>query len=181
MADGVGVAALRAELAAHPALWGKQTARIGVGSPHALSTDIWVRYRDLDQYRERHGDDMSAFCDEHESVWLDPALDLPSAVAIARGLVGGDDALLGGVLLTRLPPRASIGRHVDGGWHAEAHEKFYVAVKAPKGAVFGFETGNIEAEDGDVWWFRNDVPHWVINDSDEDRIAMIVCVKRNFE
>ena len=175
--QGVDVVPLLAEIEAHPELWGQQTARLGVGSPHAQSTDIWVRYRDLDAYRDQHGLDMRAFCDEHESVWLEPSAYLPSALLIAREIAGGDERL-GGVLLTRLPAGGVIAPHVDGGWHAAAHEKFYVAVKVRTGAVFGFPDGDLRASDGDVWHFRNDVPHWVVNDSPEDRISMIVCVKK---
>lgn len=176
--EGIDILPLIAQIEAHPHLWGQQTARLGAGSPHAQSTDIWLRYRDLDAYRAKHGADMSAFCDEHESVWLDPALDLHAAIPIARAIAGGSDERLGGVLLTRLPSGARIAPHVDGGWHAASHEKFYVAVKVRPGAVFCWRDGEISATDGDVWWFRNDVAHWVVNDSDDERIAMIVCVKK---
>lgn len=175
--QGLDVASLLDQIEAHPELWGQQTARLGVGSPHAQSTDIWVRYRDLDAYRDQHGADMRAFCDEHKSVWLPPSEFLSEAMPIARLLAGGDERL-GGVLLTRLPAGCVIAPHVDAGWHAAAHVKFYVAVKVRAGAVFGFPDGDIKASDGDVWQFRNDVPHWVLNDSAEERISMIVCVKK---
>jgi hypothetical protein len=43
--------------------------------------------------------------------------------------------------------------------------------------VFGFEDGIIAPKLGDVYWFRNDNPHWVENNSTRDRIAMIVCIR----
>jgi len=30
---------------------------------------------------------------------------------------------------------------------------------------------------GDAWWFDNSVVHWVENNTDSDRIAMIVCIR----
>ncbi|WOF74132.1 aspartyl/asparaginyl beta-hydroxylase domain-containing protein [Parvibaculaceae bacterium PLY_AMNH_Bact1] len=179
IATGIQVAELGSEIEANNHLWGEQSARVMPGSPHEGSTDIWVRFRDLDQFIDEHGSDMSAFCDEHESVWLAPALQLPAAKRISDlvlKLVGGSS--LGGVLLTKLEPGGRVLPHIDSGWHADVHEKYYVAVKVRPGARFCWEDGQIAASDGDVWRFRNDRLHWVENDSDEERIAMIVCVKR---
>ena len=83
---------------------------------------------------------------------------------------------LGGILVTKIPPGGRIERHIDRGWHAEHYEKIYVAVQSPAGSKFCFEDGEIQAANGDAWWFRNDVPHWVENDTDQDRIAMIICL-----
>jgi len=179
LASGLDVRKFANQLTENPHHWGAQTARIGAGSPHYGSTDIWLRYRDLDEYTARNGNDMSAFCDEHKSVWLAPTDDLDAAIPIVAeviDLAGGGE--LGGVLLTRLEPGGKIAPHVDYGWHAEVHEKYYVAIKTPEGSLFCWDDGVIEAQDGDVWWFRNDVSHWVENNSDRERIAMIVCLKR---
>lgn len=173
---GIDVAPVIEQLAAHPELWGQQTARLGVGSPHAESTDIWLRYRDVEAYAVRYGTNMAHFCDEHESVWLPPSELISAAVAIADGIAGNRP--LGGVLLTKLPPGARIGRHIDYGWHAKAHDKFYVALQVRPGMRFCWDDGAIEAADGDVYRFRNDVPHWVENPTGTDRISMIVCVRR---
>lgn len=85
--------------------------------------------------------------------------------------------MLGGILITRVPPGGEIKPHVDAGWHAGYFSKFYVAVQNEPGAVFGWDDGEIHAKTGEAYWFRNDVPHWVRNDSGADRIAMIVCIR----
>jgi quercetin dioxygenase-like cupin family protein len=177
IAGGMPVAGAVAELSAHPNLWGQQTARLGAGSPHRASTDIWLRYRDVDAYVAEHGTEMSRFCDEHESVWLPPSRLLPACVGIAKRIAG--ERPLGGVLLTKLPPGRRIERHTDSGWHAEAHDKLYVAIQVAPGMKFCWDDGAISATDGDVYWFRNDVPHWVENPTDTDRISMIVCVRKD--
>jgi len=84
---------------------------------------------------------------------------------------------LGGVLITRLPPGGKIYPHADAGWHAAYYDKYFVPVQNKAGATFGFIDGDINPSIGDVWKFNNSVPHWVNNDSDEDRIAMIICIK----
>jgi len=68
---------------------------------------------------------------------------------------------------------------VDSGWHAEHYDKYYVPILNHPGATFNFPDGYIDPLDGEVYWFRNDVPHSVTNASDSDRIAMIVCVEPN--
>ena len=138
---------------------------------HTDMKDIWVRYNHIDMIGER-------FNDEHSSVWYPVAHKLPEAVIICAqlmALVNGER--LGGVLITKLPPGCEIKPHIDKGWHAEYYQKYFVPIANEKGAVFGFEDGNIEPMPGEVWEFDNSVPHWVKNDSNSDRIAMIVCIK----
>ncbi|MCB8878278.1 aspartyl/asparaginyl beta-hydroxylase domain-containing protein [Acidisoma silvae] len=175
--SGVDVAPLVEQLAAHPELWGQQKARLVPGSPHSETVDIWVRFRDVDAYVAEYGSDMARFVDEHESVWLPPALVLPGAVAIATNLAG--DRRLGGVLITKTPPGGQIKPHVDGGWHAQAHDKFYVAIQADDGCLFRWDGSDLIASPGDIWEFRNDIPHSVENHSSRDRLSMIVCLRRD--
>jgi hypothetical protein len=173
--SGLPVASLLEQLEANPGLWGAHPNRLYPGSPHSECTDIWVRFRPLDELTEpRH------FAEPHVAVWRPCSHLLPAAVAIAE-ILEQDTRLraerLGLVLLTKLPPGAKIARHIDYGWHAREYEKFYVAVKNKPGSVFAWPLGEVRAQEGEVWWFRNDVPHWVNNDSAEDRISLIVCIK----
>lgn len=175
LAVNVDVGPLRHQLAAHPELWGQHGARRCDGSPHAGSADIWARYRAIDELTS-----PAAFGEAHRSVWYPAAAMLPAVKAIGCELMVRPQILasaLGGVLLTRLPPGGEIKPHVDDGWHARFYEKIYVAVQNGPGAVFGWPSGEVRAEPGEVYWFRNDVPHWVVNGSDDERISMIVCVR----
>ena len=180
--EGIDVAPLQRALATHRHLFGRIPLRAEAkGSPHVEMTDIWVRYNDIRNYKPQSDTfctSESDFNAEHDSVW-DPAYyALPELKPILFGLMGYlEGERLGGILITKVPPGKEIKPHIDGGWHAAYYEKFYVAVRAPEGCVFGFEDGDIQARDGDVYWFDNSVPHWVKNPSDEDRIAMIVCIK----
>jgi aspartyl/asparaginyl beta-hydroxylase (cupin superfamily) len=44
--------------------------------------------------------------------------------------------------------------------------------------AFCFEGEQLSALDGESYFFENQVPHWVVNNSDRDRITLIVCVRR---
>jgi hypothetical protein len=172
IAHGIDMLPLQLALQKKPHLWGQHGARkYAEASPHLAMTDIWVRYNHIDNLGPN-------FNDEHDSVWYPAINDLPQVRPIVMGLMARvEGERLGGVLITKIPPGGSIAPHVDGGWHAGYYEKYYVAVKNDPGAVFGFPDGDIHANTGDVYWFRNDIPHWVNNDSSDERIAMIACIK----
>jgi len=93
--------------------------------------------------------------------------------------LGGE--ILGGVLMTRLPPGKKIYNHIDGGFHAGFYDKFLVNIKCNQDQAFVFDEGNLINAVGDVSWFRNDVNHAVTNNSDEERISLIVCIKTEKE
>lgn len=174
---GVPMGLLQAQLAANPFLWDQfDVRRTSPGSPHSEMTDIWVRYNDPAPFIAKGS--WVGFNEEHRSVWYPSEYFLPALRPIVFGLMGLLEGVeLGGVLLTRLPPGGRIKRHTDAGWHAKHYEKFYVAINAPPGARFCWDDGVINPAEGDIWHFRNDVPHWVENDSDVDRLAAIVCIR----
>jgi len=141
-------------------------------SPHSEMTDIWARFGDVSN------GDYSILGVEHDSVWYKSAELIPDVKNIAFQLMTSvNGERLGGILITKLPAWGKIKPHTDSGWHAAYYEKFYVAVSNPVGSYFCFENDRIDARNGDCYWFRNDRIHWVENNSNEDRIAMIVCIK----
>lgn len=175
IASGLNVLPLQLALIRQQHLFGARNERRDLyESPHAEMSDIWVRYNDptvLDT-------NPAAFNDEHDSVWLPAYQCLPELRPILFGLMAlVEGERLGGVLITRIPPGGKIAPHVDKGWHAEYYDKYYIPIQNDPGAVFGFEDGVIAPDLGDVYWFRNDNPHWVDNKSARDRIALIVCIR----
>ena len=183
VAQGINTQPLQQALSTNSHLFGRISLRAAPpGGPHKEMKDIWVRYNDIKKYNpeaDTFCTDISNFNDEHDSVWYPGYYALKAELdPILFWMMGSfNGERLGGILITKLPPGGKIEPHVDGGWHAAYYEKFYVAVKTPKGSVFGFEDGDIHANDGDIYWFDNSVPHWVHNETAEDRIAMIVCIK----
>jgi hypothetical protein len=148
--------------------------RLG-NSPHKEMTDIWARYNSLDNYDENNAGTFNA---EHDSVWYPVVDKIPSVKTVIFDLMRlVDGERLGGVLITKLPAGGHIARHTDAGWHASYYDKFYIPILNSKGAIFGFDDGDIKPELGQAWWFDNSNPHWVDNKSNTDRIAMIVCIR----
>ena len=157
-------------------LFGEFSARKKSGPIHAEMDDIWLRYGDIREM-EKTGD-YSKIAEEHDSIWLQ---DLPECRKLCfdvMNLVEGER--LGGVLITRLPSGGKILPHSDlYGWHASYYSKVFIPILNRKGAIFGFDDGIIEPEIGEAYMFDNSKNHWVVNGSNEDRIAMVVCLKQS--
>jgi len=163
---------LKEQLFYKPYLWDKNNARrMGPGSPHVEMRDIWIRAN-----KNPEGTDYTK---EHDSEWYPAFQALPACRQIIFDVMAAvDGERLGDILITKLPPGGKIHPHVDGGWHAKYYQKFYVPIKNAPGATFNFEDGIIEPDEGDVYYFENDKLHWVENKSQQDRIAMIICIRR---
>ena len=181
IAEGFDVAPLRAQLAAHPELWGQIGWRKNIpGGPHAQMTDIWVRYNDIRPFAARG--DFNGFNDEHESIWYPAYEKLPALRGLIYPLMAAvEGERLGGVLITRIPHGAGIAPHVDAGWHVEHYDKFYLSIESAPGARFVCHEGGgrdvLEPKPGEVWRFDNRLPHSVENESGQDRVTLIVCIR----
>lgn len=179
LASELPIAGVLEELESNPQLWDQHTSRTKPeNSPHHGLSDIWVRYNDWANFTG----DTKAFNEEHDAVWLDPAEHLPSVKRLAKlvmALVGGDR--LGMVLLTRIKPYGSVLPHVDSGWHAGYYAKYAVQIKGNAAQAFHFDGESLSAEPGDLYTFDNSKSHWVTNDSDDERITCIICIRGSHE
>ncbi len=176
------VSRLQDQLICQPQLWDTIRHRTKhPQSPHREVSDIWVRYNPIENYAE----DMQAFNAEHVPEWYPVVAQLPEAMRIACELLAHITGTpttwdhLGAVLITKIPPGKQVYAHVDQGWHARHFEKFAVTVKGDDEQAFFFENEYLITHPGDLWWFDNAHPHWVSNNSAEDRITLIVCIRRH--
>lgn len=177
VATDLDVLPLQRAILRQPKLFGKYPQRGNFeGSPHCAMKDIWVRYNDIEPYLERGN--LDGFADEHDSVWYPASYAIPQVRKVVFDLMRiVEGERLGGILITKLSPGGKIEKHVDGGWHASYYDKYFVPILNEEGATFSFEDGVIHPKVGEAYWFNNAVPHWVDNNTDSDRIAMIVCIR----
>lgn len=166
---------LLGELAAHPEVWNEITHRTEhPKSPHREVSDIWLRYNDLANF---HGD-MRSFNGPHLSVWYPVIEKLPSARALAYELVRHlKSEALGGILITKVPAHKQVYPHIDQGWHAGHYQKVGLQLQGNAEQAFCYEDGELSALSGESYWFDNHVLHWVRNNSDEDRITLIITLR----
>lgn len=178
VAEGVDVSRVMAELDANPQLWNEHAVRKEyAGTPHSRMSDIWVRYND---YKNFTGD-LDAFNEAHIPVWYPAWGKLPSLHPIVHGLMSiVDGEMIGGVLITKIPPGEKILPHADKSWHVDYFSKFYLSLQSAPGAVFGCEHRGVREvitpATGECWLFDNRKTHWVENNSDVDRITCIICI-----
>lgn len=168
--SGVNVMPLVLALQRNPQLWDQHTTRTAdPTSPHHGLSDIWVRY----------GDNVTDAEKPHDSVWYPAYRELPQVREIVFDLMRFvEGERLGGVLITRIPPGAMCKAHVDDyGWHPKHYDKYAVQLKGNAQQAFHFDGESFAARPGDVYWFNNQEKHWVTNESSEDRITMIVCIR----
>lgn len=162
---------LLVELANASHLWNQNTQRTMIqNGPFEGTADIWLRYADLTK--------PFALDEPHESVWY-PGADLTPSIVCAIGDLykGVEGKELGGVLVTAIPPGGSVKPHVDPGWHAKHYDKYAIQLMAHPDSFFGFTDGQFHTAPGDVYWFNNQVPHWVENDTPETRVTIIACIR----
>lgn len=169
---------LVAQLAAAPALWDDFNLRTNhPQSPHRELSDIFVRYN----ARENYEGDRQAFNGPHDAVWWSAVDTLPSVMPIVFDLMRFvDGERLGMVLITKIPAHTKCYPHTDNGWHAGHYEKYAVQIASAEQQSFHVEHESLSALPGECYWFDNSKTHHVLNDSDEDRITMIVCIRNRF-
>jgi aspartyl/asparaginyl beta-hydroxylase (cupin superfamily) len=125
---------------------------------------------------------MAAFNGPHTSEWYPVVEHIPSVIRLCLDVleyVG--DTELGGVLITRVPPGGGVKPHVDGGWHASRYRKHIVQLKGNKDQGFFFVDHEVRANPGQIYAFDNSQLHWVKNDSDSDRVSLIICSRNGDE
>lgn len=171
----IDVKPLRAELAAHPELWGQRNARKGPDSPHNAMQDIWLRYRHWDELTEGR-----KYGEPHFATWYPEANLLPATKDIAHQLAAAMRAVyLGGVMITRIPPGGRILPHDDrGSWHAEFHNcKVYVPIRSNADCINYCDQDSAVMRPGEAWTFNNLLEHSVENNGSTDRETLIVCMR----
>lgn len=116
--------------------------------------------------------------DPHESVDQPAYKLLTEARPLVMNLmhyVGGER--LGRVMINKIAPGGVIYPHADTPSHADYYSRFHVVLKSAPGVVFRCGDERAYFEPGSVFWFNNKLEHEVLNNSDDDRIHMIVDVR----
>ncbi|NWF45365.1 hypothetical protein F3K02_08905 [Hydrogenophaga sp. D2P1] len=169
ISSGINVQPLYWALMNNPQLWNQHTMRTeSPDSPHFGLDDIWIRYGKSDA--AMHGE-------AHDSEWYEASdvLDLKPFLRDLMHAVGGD--VMGGVLITRIPPGKTCKPHQDLRWHALEYQKYGLQIASAPGQAFCFEDVQFETKPGDLFWFENQSMHWVPNPTNYERITMIACIK----
>lgn len=162
---------LLAEITRQPQLWKADTyLRDYPQGPFGDTETIFLRFPPASVTELERGEK-----DQHECVWMDGAIYLPSAREIIFQLMNRvKGERLGRVMINKLRPGGRIYPHADTPIHANYWSRHHVVIQGEKGATFRCVDETIHMPQGSVWWFNNALEHEVLNGSAADRIHMIV-------
>lgn len=84
---------------------------------------------------------------------------------------------LGRVVITKLEPGASIQSHRDHGKPVQYYQRFHLAIQNEPGSVFTCGTESFTPEQGQLFWFNNELEHSVQNNSAKARITLLLDIR----
>jgi len=85
-----------------------------------------------------------------------------------------DGTQLGRVIITKLKPDGKITPHIDKGDAGDAYTRYHTVLKGKKGNNFTSGRDTVSMLSGQTWWVNNHITHSVHNDTDDDRIHIIM-------
>lgn len=172
LAEGIGVTPLLNALVVNPDLWNENNLRTThPDSPHTQTDDIWVMFNRIPSDPLEVVDDVDVIPYRAWSV-----LPIQTLVLDLMRLVSG--VRLGSVIISRLPPGAQIPAHVDQGAPATYYDRYHLCLQSSPGTlnISGNETVQYRA--GEFYFFDNRSEHAVINNSSDDRIVIVMDVRK---
>lgn len=180
--EDINVGPILNQLEAHPELWNTFKLRTTLyQGPHNSVSDVWVRYRHWSEFDQHAPDGAARFVSEpHDSSWYPAAYVLTALKEVIFDLCRRYEVeRLGGVLITRIPAGGQVAPHIDRGWHAGYYEKLALQLQSNLDQQFCFEDGGFRCGPGTLYTFDNSKSHWVTNESPDDRMTAIICVRRD--
>ena len=169
IAANIDVVPVLNALANHPELWDAHTLRTThPGTAHSDVSDIWVFFNAVER-------DVT---NEKEVIEYPAWRAMPQLRSIVFDLMRRVEGVqLGRVLITKLPPGRSITPHVDGGAPAIFYARYQIALQSLPGCMFMIGEETVQFETGEAWLIDNETIHAVMNNSSDDRLALIVDIR----
>ncbi|MDN7558225.1 aspartyl/asparaginyl beta-hydroxylase domain-containing protein [Burkholderia orbicola] len=184
MASGVDTMPLVAAIARQPELWSADTyLRHYPQGPFGDTDSIMLRFPKQvklksERQLERYKANRLPGHDQHESVFYPPWFSLPEAhqhvfalMSVVRGV------RLGRVMINRVRPGGRIFAHRDSPEHTARWRRHHLVLHGKPGAMLRVADETIPMLSGMLFWFDNREEHEVVNNSDDDRISMVIDVQ----
>lgn len=121
---------------------------------------------------------VSVTIDQHENVDQPIFKSLPEARKVIFDLMAFvQGERLGRCMINKLNVGGKIYPHADTPAHAKYWDRFHIVLQSSPGSNFRCGDEWVNMETGDVWWFNNELEHEVINNSDDDRIHLVIDIR----
>lgn len=177
--DGMKSHLVLRDIANNEKLWNEWPLRtMYENSPHRDVDDIWLRFRDPFELSTLTPEE---FCNTRYTPMWYPCMDrmqnTKKIIERIFTLVDGEE--LGGCLITRIPPGKQVFPHRDGGYNCEHYlSKYLLLIQSHPDQYFEIGGKKVTGEKGDLFIFDNRTTHSVVNNSDVDRISLIMSIKQ---
>jgi len=100
--------------------------------------------------------------------------DLPHTLSFVQQLARRLHGVPGRAVVVRLRPHGKVYEHIDRGLYYQLRHRYHLVLKSVAGSRLRASDEEVRMQPGELWWFDNRQPHEASNDSDEDRIHLIV-------
>lgn len=163
-----------------PELWNQHQWRTTYkGTPHVNVSDIWLRYSSPDMTTDI--ENTVPVTNDTAPVWFPAFKELPQCRPIIFDLMRRLEAYeLGRVLITKIPPGGRILPHKDAtGAYTDTQDgsRYHIVLQGNPGSLFHCGDEQVCMRTGEVWHFNHLEEHAVTNNSDDDRIHLLVDVR----
>jgi len=179
---GLDIVPAALELFSNEALWNQNTLRtVTPGSPHRDVDDIWLRMTDLTKCQQ--SDQFDGAVADHRECRAYPAwYELPACASLVTWAAARVRAVRHGrAMISRLPPGKTITPHCDIGPDPTKHydfepywSRFHVVLRGLPGSVFSCGDEQVQMRTGELWCFRGELEHSVVNESAADRVHLVM-------
>lgn len=171
---GIDVGPLREEIEANSELWYVDTSR-----QEKISTQRETFAIALWCHGETAGDDSRLRRAKPLAYRGRPtplSRHFPRTTGYVEQLAQIMDGTLGRVVLARLKPQGTVYPHADDGLYWLLRDRYHLVIRSAKGSRFKLRDEEALMQEGELWWFDHTVTHEAFNDSDQDRIHVIMDV-----
>ena len=172
--DGIDTGPYLAEIAANSELWDEDTSR-----QEKIVTQRETRTITLRSHADQASLDSRVRRAKPVGYRGKPsamASRLPLMSAYVDQLVRGMHGVMGRAVMTNLRPHGTIFPHTDDGLYWLLRDRYHLVLKSVAGSHFKAGDEELRMQAGELWWFDPTVRHEAMNDSDEERIHVIVDV-----
>jgi hypothetical protein len=183
-ATNIDTTPLMAAISRQPELWSEDTyLRHYPQGPFGEVESIMLRFPH--QVKVKDDAELEAYkanClpghDQHESVFYPPWHKLPEAHAHVFALMSVVRGVrLGRVMINKVSPGGRIFAHQDTPEHTSRWRRHHLVLHGRPGAVIRAGSEQISMLTGMLFWFDNREEHEVFNNSDDDRISMVIDIQ----
>lgn len=180
VADGIDIMPLLLAIRRRPELWKEDTyLRDYPQGPFKQIESIMLRFPVKGVYEtEIEVQDHLSKYDQHENIDYPAYRELFEARAIIMPLmtrVQGER--LGRCMINKIAPGGRIFPHADTPVHADYYTRFHVVLQSNPGNDFRCGDEHVHMRVGECWYFNNKLEHEVVNNSDDDRIHLVIDIR----